>query len=73
MVKIIGVIMEKKERKKFRSLAVPVDTLDTLWEIAMVNHRSPAQQVAFLVELASKNPSDADMIRMFANVQKQSS
>jgi len=60
----------KKERKKFRSLAVPVDTLDLLWEIAMVNHRSPAQQVAFLVELASKNPSDADVIRMLSGLQQ---
>ena len=52
-------------RKKFKSLAVPEETLEKLWTIAMTNHRSPSQQVAFLVDLASKAPSDADMIRMY--------
>ena len=52
-------------RKKVKSLAVPEETLEKLWTIAMTNHRSPSQQVAFLVDLASKAPSDADMIRMY--------
>ena len=46
------------ERRKFRSVAVPMDVWKQLGAIARGNKRSPAQQIAFLVEAAKSIPSD---------------
>ena len=40
------------DTKKYKSVAVPIPTWEKLWEMANKNHRSPAQQISFLVESA---------------------
>ena len=39
--------------KKYKSVAVPIDTWEKLWEIAQDNHRSPSQQISFFVARAN--------------------
>jgi|TARA_R110002051_G_scaffold312686_1_gene388064 hypothetical protein len=56
--------------KKYRSVAVPVPTWEMLWEIAQRNHRSPAQQIAWLVDLAHRTPTDGDIVKMFTALQE---
>ena len=51
--------------KKYKSVAVPIPTWEKLWKIANKNHRSPAQQITFLVEATEKNPSDAEVLALF--------
>jgi len=58
------------ETKKYRSVAVPVPTWEMLWEIAQRNHRSPAQQIAWLVDLAHRTPTDGDIVKMFTALQE---
>jgi hypothetical protein len=41
-----------------------------LWEIAQRNHRSPAQQIAWLVDLAHRTPTDGDIVKMFTALQE---
>ena len=40
--------------KKYKSVAVPIPTWKKLGDMAKKNHRSPAQQIAFLVDTAEK-------------------
>lgn len=44
--------------KKYKSVAVPVDTWQKLWEIAQKSHRSPSQQISFFVDEALAKSSD---------------
>ena len=55
--------------KKYKSVAVPLPTWEKLWEMAEKNHRSPAQQISFLVDVSEKAPSDADVLSKFAAVK----
>ena len=59
------------ERRKFRSVAVPMDVWKQLWAIARVNKRSPAQQIAFLVEAAKSIPSDNKILERYAALLKK--
>ena len=43
---------------RYKSIAVPIPTWKILMDMAQQNHRSPAQQVAFLVDEAKDTPSD---------------
>tara|TARA_R110001632_G_scaffold101253_1_gene208773 strand:- start:78 stop:263 length:186 start_codon:yes stop_codon:yes gene_type:complete len=56
--------------RKYKSVAVPVPTWEKLWELAEKNQRSPAQQIAFLVDLVEKMPSDKEMWDHFSNAQR---
>ena len=58
------------ETKKYRSVAVPIPTWQMLWDIAERNHRSPAKQIAFLVDLAHKTPTDGDIVKLFTALQE---
>jgi|TARA_R100001143_G_scaffold53530_1_gene49045 hypothetical protein len=51
--------------KKYKSVAVGIPTWKKLWKMADKNHRSPAQQIAFLVEASEKSPSDAEVLRLY--------
>jgi|TARA_R100001143_G_scaffold62702_1_gene66747 hypothetical protein len=51
--------------KKYKSVAVPIPTWKILGEMAEKNHRSPAQQIAFLVDVANNSPSDEHVLRMY--------
>tara|TARA_R110002020_G_scaffold460988_1_gene679751 strand:+ start:291 stop:479 length:189 start_codon:yes stop_codon:yes gene_type:complete len=51
--------------KKYKSVAVPIPTWEKLGDMAEKNHRSPAQQIAFLVDVAEKSPKDADVLSMY--------
>ena len=44
--------------KKYKSVAVPVDTWQKLLEIAQKSHRSPSQQISFFVDEALAKSSD---------------
>jgi len=55
--------------KKYKSVAVPIPTWEKLGDMAKENHRSPAQQIAFLVDTAEKSPKDADVLAMYARVR----
>jgi|TARA_R100001244_G_scaffold5815_3_gene6954 hypothetical protein len=48
---------------KYKSVAVPITTWERLKELSKTTHRSPAQQIAFLVELADDLPSDVELLR----------
>jgi hypothetical protein len=47
--------------KRYKSVAVPIPAWETLLIIARENQRSPAQQISFLVEVAKKAPTDAEL------------
>ena len=51
--------------KKYKSVAVPIPTWKRLWKMADKNHRSPAQQIAFLVEASEKFPSDVEVLQLY--------
>ena len=51
--------------KKYKSVAVPIPTWKKLWKMADKNHRSPAQQIAFLVEASEGTPRDAQVLHLF--------
>ena len=50
--------------KKYKSVAVPIPTWEKLWKMADKNHRSPSQQIAFLVQATENNPSDAEVLAL---------
>jgi hypothetical protein len=52
--------------RKYKSVAVPVPTWEKLLRLAAKNQRSPAQQIAFLVNIANQSPSDSDLRRSYA-------
>ena len=54
------------DTKKYKSVAVPIPTWEKLWDMAEKNHRSPAQQISFLVEVSEKAQSDANVMSMYA-------
>jgi hypothetical protein len=47
--------------KKYKSVAVPIPTWEKLLGLADRNCRSPAQQIAFLVEVAQNAPTDIEI------------
>ena len=51
--------------KNYKSVAVPIPTWEKLWTMADKNHRSPAQQIAFLVEACEGTPSDVQVLHLF--------
>jgi|TARA_R110000744_G_scaffold284140_2_gene395488 hypothetical protein len=55
--------------KKYKSVAVPIPTWEKLWEMAEKNHRSPAQQIAFLVDVSENTPKDSDVMHLYSNLQ----
>lgn len=55
--------------KRYKSVAVPIPTWEKLWDLAERNHRSPAQQIAFLVDLAEQSPNDTDIVSMYASLR----
>jgi|TARA_R110000744_G_scaffold291352_1_gene401975 hypothetical protein len=55
--------------KRYKSVAVPIPTWEKLWDLAERNHRSPAQQIAFLVDLAEQSPNDTDIVTMYASLR----
>jgi hypothetical protein len=40
--------------RKYKSVAVAIPTWEKLWILAGKNHRSPAQQIAFLVDACER-------------------
>mgnify|MGYP001223666147 CR=1 FL=1 len=36
--------------QKYKSVAVPVNVWEKLWEISNKNHRSPSKQISFFVD-----------------------
>ncbi len=56
------------ERRKFRSVAVPMAIWKSLHKIAKVNNRSPAQQIAYLVDVAKDVPRDKDILERYASL-----
>jgi|TARA_R110000787_G_scaffold246369_3_gene352131 hypothetical protein len=47
--------------KRYKSVAVPIPAWEKLLILAAQNQRSPAQQIAFLVEVAQNAPTDAEL------------
>ena len=47
--------------KRYKSVAVPIPAWKKLLVLADRNQRSPAQQIAFLVEVAQNAPTDAEL------------
>ena len=58
------------DSRKYKSVAVPVPTWEKLWDLAEKNQRSPAQQIAFLVDLGEEMPSDKEMWDHSSNAQR---
>ena len=57
------------DTKKYKSVAVTIPTWERLWEMANKNHRSPAQQISFLVESAQNAPSDSEVTGLYAGIK----
>jgi len=53
---------------RYKSIAVPIPTWKILMDMAQQNHRSPAQQVAFLVDEAKDTPSDKQVRKWYAKL-----
>ena len=51
--------------RKYKSVAVAIPTWEKLWKLANKNPRSPAQQIAFLVDASENTPSDTELLRLF--------
>ena len=49
--------------KRYKSVAVPIEIWVKLKSISATTHRSPAQQISFLVDLADELPSDIEAVR----------
>ena len=47
--------------KRYKSVAVPLPAWEKLLRLAEGNQRSPAQQIAFWVEVAQNAPTDAEL------------
>ena len=56
------------DRRTFRSVAVPMAIWKSLHKIAKVNNRSPAQQIAYLVDVAKDVPRDKDILERYASL-----
>jgi|TARA_R110000787_G_scaffold149671_4_gene263647 hypothetical protein len=41
-----------------------------IWSMAEKNHRSPSQQIAFLVEVADQSPLDKDVLSLYAQIKR---
>ena len=49
------------DTKRYKRDAVPIPAWEKLMILAEENQRSPAQQIAFLVEVAQNAPTDAEL------------
>jgi hypothetical protein len=58
------------DTKKYKSVAVPIPVWEKLWAMSEKNHRSPAQQISFLVEVAAGSPSDKEILSLYANIRE---
>jgi hypothetical protein len=56
---------------RYKSIAVPIPIWEILIEMSKVNHRSPAQQVSFLVEEAKGTPTDKQVRKWYAALRKK--
>ena len=54
------------DRRTFRSVAVPMAIWKPLQKIAKANNRSPAQQIAYLVDIAKDVPTDQQLLQRYA-------
>ena len=54
------------DRRTFRSVAVPMAIWKSLQKIAKSNNRSPAQQIAYLVDIAKDVPTDKQILQRYA-------
>ena len=61
-----------EEKRRFRSVAVPMEVWGDLWEMANANYRSPAQQIAWLVSLAKDFPTNKEVMELYADVCSES-
>ena len=61
-----------EEKRKFRSVAVPMEVWGDLWEMADANYRSPAQQIAWLVSLPKDFPTNKEVMEFYADVCSES-
>ena len=59
--------------KKYKSVAVPIPTWEKLWDMAGKNHRSPAHQSAFLVDVSEDSPTDSEVKYLYSNLKKEAS
>ena len=59
--------------KKYKSVAVPIPTWEKLWDMAGKNHSSPAQQIAFLVDVSEDSPTDSEVKYLYSNLKKEAS
>ena len=57
------------DTQKYKSVAVPILTWEKLWKMAGKNHRSPAQQIAFLVDISEDAPTDVEVMTKLAAVK----
>jgi hypothetical protein len=58
---------------KYKSVAVPIPIWKKLWSMAEKNHRSPAQQISFLVTVAEGCPSDKEIRALYSKKTKRTS
>jgi len=56
--------------KKYKSVAVPIPTWAKLRVISEKNHRSPAQQISFLVDVAEGSPGDKEILSLYADLKE---
>ena len=55
--------------RKYKSVAVPIVTWEKLGVMANKHSRSPAQQIAFLVDVAEDKPSDVEILSLYASLK----
>ncbi len=56
---------------RYKSVAVPIKTWENLQELSKTTHRSPAQQIAFLVDFAKQFPAGPDLLKSFSKMNNQ--
>ena len=64
---------EKKTRykvppKQFKTVAVPIEVWEDLWNLSEHNQRSPAKQIEFLVKCAVNAPTEHEVQERYANL-----
>ena len=56
---------------RYKSIAVPIPSWEILQDIAKSNHRSPAQQVKFLIDVAKDIPHDQELLEYFQVLKQE--
>ena len=54
--------------KQFKTVAVPIEVWEDLWDLSKNNQRSPAKQLEFLIKCAVKAPTDQEVQERYANI-----